>query len=82
MTRYFGAAIKPGSKNCEGCGAAVQINEKTYPWCTLPYGDAAIYVSESQAKAGAWDEFDDPSFGGAPPQWDETDDPSFGGSLA
>lgn len=78
MTRYFGAA-KPGSKHCEGCGAAVQINEKTCPWCTLPYRDSAIY--EVNREAATWNLLDDPSFAGTSSTWDEYDDPSFGGSL-
>ena len=47
--------------HCKSCGAPVQVNERSCPWCTTAYPADARPATDISA---TWDDDEDPSYGG------------------
>lgn len=47
--------------HCKSCGAPVQVNEHSCPWCTTAYPADARPAPDISA---TWDDGEDPSYGG------------------
>lgn len=53
--------FKRDRQHCDSCGAAVQLGERSCPWCTTPY---AADAQPEQPIEQTWDDDEDPSHGG------------------